>query len=179
MNGRELDAAAYAAGLRSGTLEVAKAVLRGTEMVRCEGLNGRDGRQAEGPLLSLNRIPQTIQSRPSCRDPLRTSRPAYSNVRSEGEAVLEADATPRTRRSWSGTADGTYEATGMCITRVGVFSSASLRRARVSSGVQGCPDFGGVFAIVLSCFSSRRGLHAWQPVEGFELWGDLPEEVTA
>lgn len=72
MNGRELDAAAYAAGLRSGTLEAAKAVLRGAEMVRCEGLNGRDGRQAERPLLSLSRIPQTIQSRPSCRDPSRT-----------------------------------------------------------------------------------------------------------
>lgn len=37
MNGHELDTAAYAAGLRSGTLEVAKAVLRGAEMVRCEG----------------------------------------------------------------------------------------------------------------------------------------------
>lgn len=57
-------------------------------------------------------------------DPLRTSRPAYSNVRSEGEAALEADATPRTRRTWSGTVDWTYEATGMCITRVDVFSSA-------------------------------------------------------
>lgn len=67
----------------------------------------------------------------------------------------------------------------MCITRAGVFSSASLRRARVSSGVQRCPDFGVVFAIMLSCFSSRRSLHGWQPVEGFELRGDLPEEVTA
>lgn len=68
---------------------------------------------------------------------------------------------------------------GMCITRVGVFSSASLRRVHVSSGVQGCPDFGGVFAIMLSCVSLRRGLHGWQLVEGFELRGDLPEEVTA
>lgn len=67
----------------------------------------------------------------------------------------------------------------MCITRVGVFSSASWRRVRVSSGVQGCPGFGGIFAIMLSCVSSRRGLHGWQPVEGFELRGDLPEEVTA
>ncbi len=46
-------------------------------------------------------------------------------------------------------------------------------------GRPGLPGFGGIFAIMLSCVSSRRGLHGWQPVEGFELRGDLPEEVTA
>ena len=36
MTGRELDAAVYAAGLKSGTAETAKAVLRGAGVVRCE-----------------------------------------------------------------------------------------------------------------------------------------------